>query len=306
MGLFHCPMGSPFYDDDDCIDCGMCAATTREEMVEASKKIRAYLRSHAVNTGIIKKIAVSGKGGVGKSSIVTLMANTLRECGYCVLVLDTDESNPGLYRMFGFDTEPRPLMALLSRFSQGDVEPNTEWITRDEISIDEIPAEYILSRNGLRFLEVGKIDDPFQGCACSMADVTRDLVGKLILRDNELVLVDLEAGIESFGRGIERNVDTVLTVVEPSFESIALAGKINYMAEGMGINRIRAVLNKVPSEKIRQRMVAELEQKGIETIGTIYYDAELSEAGFEGTALGNSRAMEDIRGITNRLLDKAE
>ena len=306
MGLFHCPVDAPFYDDDDCIDCGMCSATTQEEMVEASKKIRAYLQASAVATGTAKKIAISGKGGVGKSSVVTLMANALQGKGYRILVLDTDESNPGLYRMFGFSTEPRPLMTLLSRFSPEGAAPNTEWITREEITIEQIPSEYILSRNGLRFLAVGKIEDPFQGCACSMADITRDLMTKLVVGDDELVLVDLEAGIESFGRGIERSVDTVLTVVEPSFESMALAGKIGYMAEGMGIRRIKAILNKVPSEKVRQKMIEELNQKRIETIGTVYYDPELSEAGFEGTPLGDSRAMEDMKGIVQLLMDEVE
>jgi CO dehydrogenase maturation factor len=306
MGLFHCPMGAPFYDDEDCIDCGMCIATTKEEMVEASKKIRAYLKANTVDTPAVRKIAISGKGGVGKSSVVTLMANVFREKDYRVLVLDTDESNPGLYRMFGFSKEPKPLMTLLSRFSEGESEPNTEWITREEISTDDIPSEYVLSSNGLRFLSVGKIEDPFQGCACSMADVTRDLIGKLVVKDREVVLVDMEAGIESFGRGVERSVDTVLMVVEPSFESITLAGKIGYMAEGMGIRRVMAVLNKVPSEKVRQRMVTELSRKNIRTLGTIYYDLELNEAGFEGTALGHSKAMDDMSEITDLLMDEVE
>jgi CO dehydrogenase maturation factor len=305
MGLFHCPMGAPFYDDEDCIDCGMCVATTKEEMVEASKKIRAYLKATTVDTPTVRKIAISGKGGVGKSSIVTLMANVFREKDFRVLVLDTDESNPGLYRMFGFSKEPKPLMTLLSRFSEGEAEPNTEWITREEIGTDDIPSEYVLSSNGLKFLSVGKIEDPFQGCACSMADVTRDLIGKLVVKDKEVVLVDMEAGIESFGRGVERSVDTVLMVVEPSFESMALAGKIGYMAEGMGIRRVMAVLNKVPSEKVGQRMVTELSRKEIRTLGTIYYDLELNEAGFEGTALGYSKAMEDMIKITDLLLDEA-
>ena len=81
MGLFHCPMGAPFYDDEACIDCGMCSATTKEAMVEASKKIRDYLRSHTEKKGAINKIAVTGKGGVGKSSVVTLMANALKRRG---------------------------------------------------------------------------------------------------------------------------------------------------------------------------------------------------------------------------------
>jgi CO dehydrogenase maturation factor len=284
----------------------MCSATTKEEMIEASKKIRAYLKANALEVPAIQKVAICGKGGAGKSSLVTLMANAFREKDYRVLVLDTDESNPGLYRMFGFSKGPKPLLTLLSRFSEGESEPNTEWITRREINTGDIPPEYVLSCDGLRFLSVGKIEDPFQGCACSMADITRDLMGKLVVKDNEVILVDMEAGIESFGRGVERNVDTVLMVVEPSFESMALAGKIVYMAEGMGTRRVMAILNKVPSEKVRQRMETELSGKGIKTLGTIYYDLELNEAGFEGTALGHSKAMEDMIAITAKLLDEAK
>ncbi|MCJ7744635.1 MAG: P-loop NTPase [Dehalococcoidales bacterium] len=306
MGMFHCPMGAAFYDDEDCIDCGMCLATTESEMVEASKKIRAYLRSHAANKGPIKKIAVCGKGGVGKSTVVNLMANAFRREGYSILVLDTDESNPGLYRMFGFAEQPKPLIRLLSRFSAGQPEPNTEWITRDEIAIQDIPAEYILNRDGLKFLMVGKIEDPFQGCACSMADITRDLMGKLVVKDKEVALVDMEAGIESFGRGVERSVDTIVIIVEPSFESMALAEKIGYMAEGMGIGRIWAILNKVPSDNTGQRMIEELNKRKIKVIGTVYYDPQVSEAGFEGRAPDDSKAMEDVRGIIRRMLDEAK
>jgi CO dehydrogenase maturation factor len=306
MGLFHCPMGAPFYDDEACIDCGMCSATTKEEMVEASKKIRAYLRSHAERMEAINKIAVTGKGGVGKSIVVTLLANALRRRGYSVLVLDADESNPGLYRMFGFNKEPKPLMALLSRFSLGEPEPNTGWITREQIAVQDIPSEYILDLDGLKFLTVGKIVDPFQGCACSIAEINRGLVAKLVLKDKELVLIDTEAGIESFGRGVERSVDTVLTVVEPSFESLALAERIAYMAEGMGIGRVRAILNKVSSEQVRQRMIENLNKKNIKPIGTINFDPHLSEAGFEGTALGDSKGTLDMEVITDLLLQESK
>ena len=305
MGAFHCPMGAPFYDGDGCILCGLCIATTKEEMVEATKKIRNYLRSQVDRKSDFKKIAICGKGGTGKSTIVTLMADALREEGYGVLVIDTDESNPGLYRMLGFDKEPRPLMKLLSRFSLGEPEPDTKWITQDEISIQDIPSEYILESDSLKFMMVGKIVDPFQGCACSMADVTRDLVGKLFLNDKEVVLIDAEAGIESFGRGVERNVDTVLIVIEPSFESLALAEKISYMADGIGVWMVRAILNKIPAEETRRKLVEALALKNISQVGTVHLDPEVSEAGFEGKALGESKAKGEVKDITRRLLNEA-
>ena len=112
MGEFHCPMGAAFYDDEGCILCEMCSAKTEQEMVEASKKIRAYLRAQAPRNTPLRKIAVAGKGGVGKSTVTVLVANALKQ-RYTVLVLDTDESNPGLLKLFGFEKEPRPLIALL-------------------------------------------------------------------------------------------------------------------------------------------------------------------------------------------------
>ncbi|MDD5289032.1 MAG: P-loop NTPase [Dehalococcoidales bacterium] len=305
MGLFHCPLGAAFYDDEPCIDCGMCYADTSEEMVKASEKLRTYLKATAMKKSSIKKITISGKGGVGKSTATILLTNAFLAEGYSVLVVDTDESNPGLYRMFQFDKEPRPLIKLLSRFALGEPEPDTEWITREKLTIQDIPADYILSRGNLKFLMVGKISEPFQGCACSMADITRDLMGKLVLGDKEIIIVDMEAGVESFGRGVERNADTVLMIVEPSFESMALAEKIGYMAEGMGISRVRAILNKVPTETIRQKMVEELVKKNIKIAGTVFYDPKISEAGFEGKAPGDSKAQEEIRAIVKQLLSEA-
>lgn len=304
MGLIHCPMGAAYYDDEPCIDCGLCSAKTKEDMVEASKRIRDYLRAHAEKRrGPSKKIAVCGKGGTGKSTIVALMTNALRQAGYLVLVMDTDESNPGLYRLFGFDQQPRPLMALLERFSLGETKPETEWLKQDEILVQDIPSEYLLECDSLKFLMAGKIADPFQGCACSIADIARGFIEKLVLKDREIVLIDMEAGIESFGRGVERGVDTVLVVVEPSFESLALAEKISYMADGIGVNKVMAIPNKVASEKVEKRIIEELENKKIKVIGTIYFDSQINEASLEGKTLsGSSSAEEDIKRITRLLL----
>ncbi len=302
MGMFHCPFGVPFYDCEGCIDCGMCLATTKERMIAASKKVRDYLKSHQVKNDVIRKIAVCGKGGVGKSTVVTLLAKALQEEGYSVLVIDTDESNPGLFNLCGLQREPEPLLTLLSKISAGQAGIETEWLQQDKIVTDDIPREFIVNKDNFNFLMVGKIEDPFQGCACDMASVTRDLVEKLTPKSNEVVLIDMEAGVESFGRGVERSVDTVLVIVEPSFQAMALADKINYMAEGMGIGRVRAILNKVTSLKTQQKMMAELSNKEIDIIGTVFFDVKVSEAGFEGRALGESKAKDDLKEIIRALL----
>ena len=306
MPIFHCPIGAPYYDSENCILCGLCLATTKEERIEATQKIRDYLRARPARKGISRKIAVCGKGGVGKSTTVTLMAKVMAEFDYRVLVFDMDESNPGLFRLFGFDKEPKPLVTLLSRFSEDEPGSESDWLKNDKISIEDIPSEYILEKDNLKFIMVGKITDPLQGCACSMVDVTRGLMGKLVTKEKEAVLVDMEAGIESFGRGVERNVDTVLIIVEPSFESVALGEKIAYMADGIGVNKVRAVLNKIPSEKVEQKILEELEKREIVSIGTVYLDSEVSEASFEGKALGDSLAKESMKKIVLSLFDESK
>jgi len=303
MGLFHCPLGIPYYDCDGCIDCGMCQAKTKEEMIEASKIVREHLRSTQKEDGVTKKIAVCGKGGTGKSTVVALLAKALLEEGYSVLVMDTDESNPGLSRICGFDTEPTPLMALLGQASTGQGGPDAEWLRKDRIPVEEIPAEYVVERDKFKFLMIGKIDDPFQGCACRMADVTRGLVERIETKEREIVVIDTEAGVESFGRGVERSVDTVLVIVEPSFQSIALAERIYYMAGGMGIRRVRTILNKIGSGQSEQKLTDELQKKNITVLGTVGFDNGISEAGFEGRALmGESKAKDDIKDITRILM----
>jgi len=94
-----------------------------------------------------------------------------------------------------------------------------------------------------------------------------------------------------------------LIVVEPSFESLALAEKISYMADGIGVNRVRAILNKIPSEKIEKKIIEELEKKKVKAIGTIYLDSHISEAGLAGETIpDDSKAEEETKKLTELLL----
>ncbi len=285
MPAFHCPLGSAYYDDEPCIDCGLCLARTEPEMVEASKRMREYIRTHAQKKNRHQKMVFCGKGGAGKSTMVALLANVLRQESYTVLVIDSDESNPGLPRLLGLGAPATPLISLLERFSLGDRKPDASWLEAARISLESIPREFIVSAPRLKLLTVGKIIDPFQGCACGMADLARDFVQKVNLGEKEIMLIDMEAGIESFGRGVERGVDTVLMIIEPSFDSLALVEKIRYMAEGIGISTIRAILNKIPCPEIEAKLKKKLEKKKIKVAGTVYLDPQISQAGFTGKKL---------------------
>jgi CO dehydrogenase maturation factor len=115
----------------------------------------------------------------------------------------------------------------------------------------------------------------------------------------------MEAGVESFGRGMERGVDTVLPIVEPSFDSLALAEKIRYMAEGLGIASVQAVLNKIPSPEVEEKLREELENKKMKVAGSVYLDPQISQAGFTGKKIPeNTEAGAQAKQIAAALLSE--
>ncbi|MFC1964056.1 P-loop NTPase [Chloroflexota bacterium] len=290
MGDFHCPLGVPYYEADGCILCGLCIAQTEPEMVRASKIIRSYIKKHSPPKNNFQKIAVCGKGGTGKSTFTTLLAHALAQQAYRVSVLDADESNPGLYKMFGITDPPKPIADLIKKIGETD------------FKIRELPAEYLACSGNITFIVSGKIIDPFQGCACELADMTSQLMRHLALEPDEKIIVDTEAGIESFGRGVERYVDTVFIMVEPSLESIEVAEKIKYMAEGIGIVMVKAVLNRVPNKPLEERMISELTNKDISYIGTIHIDPVIGETNFMGQGLEASTAAEEVNKIVRNII----
>ena len=242
------------------------------------------------------KISVCGKGGSGKSTIVSLLASEAQARGYHVLVVDSDESNSGLFRILGFDQPPIPLMELVGGkrgLKEKMSQPNI--FTEAQIPIDHIPPQYLLERNGLRLVSIGKILQSLEGCACPMGVLSREFLKKLSLKEDELVIVDMEAGVEHFGRGVDTSIDSVLIVVEPPFESLEVAEKIHGLAVGIGIENVWAILNKVPSDEIATKLEEKLDERGINVVGCIHFDPEVFKSSIEGGILSKGRAAEEIK-----------
>ncbi len=107
----------------------------------------------------------------------------------------------------------------------------------------------------------------------------------LRLNEGEIVLAGTEAGVESFGRGTEQGADTVLAVLEPSLDSLEVAGRIRYMAEGLGISRVRAIVNKTPDEATAERMLELLAEREIRCLGCLPLSGDVSRHALEGTPL---------------------
>ncbi len=200
------------------------------------------------------KVLVCGKGGCGKSVVAALIAKELANRGKRVLVVDTDESNFGIYRNFGVE-QPKDFMehlggkdavreVLIKSIQSGSGERVRMF---KKITIDEIPEDYVVSKGNIKIMAIGKIHDFGEGCACPMGAVAREFLEALKLNDDEYVVVDTDAGIEHFGRGVEAGCDVIVAIVEPSYESIQLTNKIVELANKIG-KRVVILANKVDDE----------------------------------------------------------
>ena len=259
----------------------------------------------------MQKIAVCGKGGSGKSVLVRLLADGLRNRGRRVLVVDADESNTGLERMLGFASRSRPLIELLggkqkleeeivARVKAGETE-ETMQLVKEEMPVASIPAEYVIQKDGIKLVIVGKILMALEGCACPMGIVSRSFLKQLRLEPDEVALIDLEAGVEHFGRGVETSVDCVLVVVEPSIDSLEVAEKISELANQIEVGDVWAVLNKITSDDIAARLTEHLNKKDISVIGSIRQDPEIFQSCLEGRPIQEGVAAEDIDKILDFL-----
>jgi CO dehydrogenase maturation factor len=252
------------------------------------------------------KISVCGKGGSGKSTIAALLANEVRTKGYRVLVVDSDESNSGLFGMLGFDYPPVPLMELVGgkkSLQQKMGQPSV--LAESRIVLEDLPPQYLVQKDGLTLVGIGKILQSLEGCACPMGVLSREFLKKLALAEDELAIVDMEAGVEHFGRGVETSIDSVLIVVEPPLESVNVGQKIHDLASGIGIKNVWAVLNKVPSGDIAKRLRAELQERQIEVVGCIYFDADVFSSSIDGRMPVKGVAVQEIKEVLNRILIKA-
>ncbi len=252
------------------------------------------------------KISICGKGGSGKSTVVALLANEAQVRGYHVLVVDSDESNSGLFHMLGFDHPPVPLMELVGgKKSLKQKMSQTNVLSEAQIATTQIPDQHLVQRDSLMLVSIGKILQSLEGCACPMGVLSREFLKKLALAEDELAIVDMEAGVEHFGRGVDTSIDSVLIVVEPPLESVNVAQKIHDLASGIGIKNVWAIMNKVPSEEIATRLKAELQKRRIEVIGCIYFDADIFSSSLEGRIPVNGVAVWETREVMDNVLSRA-
>lgn len=223
------------------------------------------------------KLAVAGKGGVGKTTIVALLAREAARRGYRVLAVDADP-DANLATALGF---PEPVAPLANEEELVAERAGSGGFVRLNPTVDDIPDRYAVEREGIRLLVLGGIRGGGQGCACPANVLLKSLLAHLLLAERDVVLLDMEAGIEHLGRGTVRGVDALLLVVESDRKTLETARRTVDLARQIGIQRILAVVNRIHDDDDLPLVRAEL-PSGIPILEAVPYLDSLRVASRRG------------------------
>jgi len=192
------------------------------------------------------KIAISGKGGVGKTTIMALLANHLKNDGHEVLIIDADPS-PHMAQTIGVKDPGRiiPIAEMKEMLVERSGKTPGSPFYNINPQVDDLLARYMVEAEGIKLMVLGAIQEGEGGCACAENTVLKRLLTKLLLAPKQYVLLDMEAGVEHLGRGTIAGVDLLLVVVIPSQSSVRTALKIKKLARDVRIKRVGFVGNLV-------------------------------------------------------------
>lgn len=232
------------------------------------------------------KIAVSGKGGVGKTTFAAALGEFLSQKGYKTILIDADPDS-NLAAALGVEAEKRIRMRPLSlekdliRERVG-VGPGEGGMFVLNPRVDDLVERYGLMVNpNLSLVVVGSIEKAGSGCFCPQSSLLRALLTHLVLEREEWVIVDMEAGLEHLGRATAEGIDYLLVVVEPGQRSLETARKVKNLANEMGVKKVEALINKVRHKNTLRRIESFLKTEGIQVLGILPWEERLSFLDFE-------------------------
>lgn len=271
------------------------------------------------------KIAITGKGGVGKTTISSTLACILSQ-KYNVFAIDADP-DMNLTSSLGVKDEITPISQmreLIKERTGADIESSFGQVFKmnpkisdlpEKLSYDyktkcAIPNNYKCGSNttdtgSLKLMVMGTIDKGGEGCACPASILLKALLRHIVVKKEEIVILDMEAGIEHLGRKTAQSVDLMIVVVEPGLKSIETAKRIKKLANDIGILQVVAILNKFSTDKEEEFVKSNLKEVEIELVGAIPIDKMVTKSDMEGlplTEYTDSKALSTITELAKKLL----
>ena len=252
------------------------------------------------------KVAITGKGGVGKTTLSSALARLYAAEGRTVLAADVDpDANLGL--ALGLSQEevdaivPISKMKALAKERTGASDDNRFYKLNPYVA--DIPEKFARTVNGVKLLVMGTVDLGGSGCVCPEHVMLKSILSALTYRKGDVVIMDMEAGLEHLGRGTAQGMDQFIVVIEPGSRSVQTYRNVKRLASDLGIRQVRVVANKIRDEHdeefIRNSIPAE------DLLGFIHYNPEIMDADRQGKSPYDCSptAIEEIRKI-KAILDR--
>ena len=250
------------------------------------------------------KLAITGKGGVGKTTLSSTLARLYADEGRTVLAADVDpDANLGL--ALGMPPEqvdaivPISKMHKLAEERTGATGPGKFYKLNPYVS--DIPDIYAKDINGVKLLVMGTVDLGGSGCVCPEHVMLKSILSSLTYRKNDVVIMDMEAGLEHLGRGTAANMDQFIVVVEPGARSVQTYGNVKRLAADLGVTRVRVVANKVRDEGDEAFIRSVVPEQDL--LGFIHYNPQIMDADRQGKSPYDfcPAAIEEIRAIKAKI-----
>ena len=254
------------------------------------------------------KLAITGKGGVGKTTLSSTLARLYADEGRTVLAADVDpDANLGL--ALGLSQEEVDAITPISKL-KGLAEERTGATGSGKFYklnpyVADIPDTYSKDINGVKLLVMGTVDVGGSGCVCPEHVMLKSILSALTYRKNDVVIMDMEAGLEHLGRGTAANMDQFIVVIEPGARSVQTYHNVKRLAKDLGVARVRVVANKVRDEQDEQFVKNAIPASDL--LGMIHYNTEIMDADRNGKSPYDysPKAIEEIQKIKD-ILDKEE
>lgn len=253
------------------------------------------------------KIAISGKGGVGKTTFASFLIKALVDGGKRVLAIDADP-DANLAQALGFRdtsgiTPISQMKELIEERTEAKVGSMGSFFKLNP-KVDDLPEKLSLEKNGIRLMVLGGVKKGGAGCICPESTLLKNLVRHVVLARNDVVVLDMEAGLEHLGRGTAMAVDRLVVVVEPGRRSIETAQHIRDLAGDIGLKKLSLVGNKIRSDRDRKFLLSQMPD--FHFLGFLPFDTEIIEADLEGHAPydRNPQGVTLVRGMIDQLAEE--